>query len=108
MAGDTVLERTEGVREQNIRSAAGEDQVVKATRKLGAEEVASGLKVGAGDTQESSSAEPGTEVVGGGEIVRGEGCGKREEVVVVGQDNLIGREDIRGVSDKTMVEVHGG
>lgn len=38
----------------------------------------------------------------------GEGCAKEgEEEAAVEQDNLIGREGIRGGSDKMMEEVHG-
>lgn len=80
-------------------------------RKPGAEEVASGLEAETGNTQGSSSAESEVEVVGGNEIGQGEECVKEGEgagEAAVGQGNLIGREDIRHVSDKMVVEAHGG
>ena len=78
MSGDRTQERTEGP-VQDIRPAVEEDQAVRAMRKPVAEEVASGLEAEIGNTQESSSAEPEAEVVGGGEIARGEGCAKGEK-----------------------------
>ena len=77
--------------------------------KLGAEGVASGgLEGEIGSTQGSSSAEPETEAVGGDEIAREGECAKGEGEVAVGEDNLIGREDIRCASDKTVVGARGG
>jgi len=101
-------ERMGEARVQDIRPAVEEDQVVRVTRKPGAEQVASGLEAEAGDTQGSSSGDSEGEVVGGNEIARGEGFVKGEGVGVaaVGLDNLIDREDIRRASDKTVVEVH--
>lgn len=61
-----------------------------------------------GNTQGRSSA--GSEAVGGNEIVQEGECGRGEGEgeAVVGQGNLIGKKDIRRVSDKKVVEVHGG
>jgi hypothetical protein len=81
--GDTTQERTEEVRVQDIRSAAAaEGQAVRAMKKLGAEEVASGLGVELGNMQESSSAEFEIGVVVGNGIGRGKECAKAEEGVV--------------------------
>lgn len=96
---------------QDNRSAVEEDQAVRAMRKPGAEEAASGSEAEIENTQGGSSVGSAAEVVGGDEIARGEECEREEEVVVVavvGKGNLIGREDIRGASDKTTVGVHGG
>jgi hypothetical protein len=84
-AGDMSQERMEAP-VQDIRPAVEEDQAVKATRKLMAEEVASGLEAETGNTQGSSSAEPEAEVVGGGGIARGEGYaeGEKEGAAAVG------------------------
>ena len=78
MAGDTTHERTEAP-VQDIRPAVEEGQVVRATRMLIAEEVASGLEAETGNTQGSSSAGFEAEVVGGSEIGRGEEYAKEGE-----------------------------
>jgi hypothetical protein len=100
-AGDTTQERTGEVRVQDIRSAAEEGQAVRATRKPGAEEVASGLEAETGNTLESSSAESEAEGVGGNGIAR-----KGEVVAAVVGGNLIDMGDIRHGSDKTVVGAH--
>lgn len=59
--------------------------------------------------QESSSAEPEVEAVGGGETAWGEERAKEGVVVAaVGEGSLTDREDIRHATDKTVVGVRGG
>ena len=88
----------EEVQDQDTRFAAGEDQAARVTRDSSLWEVETG------DRKGNSCAAP----VGGGEIVWGEGRAKEEGEVAVGWDNLIDREGIQGVSDKTMEVAHGG
>ena len=86
MAGDTTQERTEAL-VRDIRPAVEEDRVVRATRKLMTEEVASGLEAETGNTQGSSSAGSEAEVAGGSETGRGEEYAKEageEGVTAVG------------------------
>lgn len=99
-AGDTIQKRTGEVRVQGIRLAAEGGQTVSSRREPGAEEAASGLGVETENRQGNSCA--GSE----GVVVWGEGCAKEGEVAV-GRGNLVGREDIQYVSDKTM-EGHVG
>lgn len=104
-AGDTIQKRMEE-QVQGIRFAVGEGRPVRAMRELGAEEVASGLEAETGNTLGNSCAEL-EGVVGGDEIVWGEGHAKEGEgEVAVGQGSWVGRGDIQRGSDKTM-EMHG-
>ena len=107
VAVDTAQDRMT-VPVQDIQPAAGGDQAVGVMRPE-AGEVASVLEPETENTRGSSSVESEGGVVGG-EVAREEGLVKGEVVVVVavGQDSLIGREDIQHGLDKTIVEAHDG